>query len=95
MTADQHIERTLAIIGALVPVLSTVASLVNHIIRSRTDAGQQVSPAMLHAGAFLNVASVNMDKAVQLAKMARGQEVPVTTKAAPPTPQPPADNHVA
>lgn len=78
MTSDQKIEHILAIVGALVPVLSAVASFVNHLIRMKTDAGQQVSPFMLHAGAFLNVASVNVDKAVQLSKMARGHDVPTT-----------------
>lgn len=88
MNIDQKIEHILAIVGALVPLLSAAASFINHIIRAKTDAGHQVSPVVLHAGAFLNVASVNLDKAVQLGKMARGKSAP-STVAQPPAPESP------
>lgn len=83
MISDQKIEHILAIVGALVPILSAAASFVNHLIRQKTDAGEQVSPVLLNAGAFLNVASINVDKAVQLTKMARGKSVASTVVQAP------------
>jgi len=104
MTFDQKIEHILAIVGILVPILSAAASFVNHLIRQRTDAGEQVSPVLLNTGALLNVTSINVDKAVQLAKMARGKPVLTTvTQPAQPTtqvvtlpenPQPPPATHV-
>jgi hypothetical protein len=78
MTSDQKIEHILAIVGALIPILSAAASFVNHLIRQKTDAGEQVSPMLLNTGALLNATSINVDKAVQLAKMARGKPVLTT-----------------
>ena len=72
-------------LGALVPLMSAAASFINHLVRQKTDAGEQVSPALLNTGAFLNAASVNVDKAVQLAKMAKGQSVPTTVTQQPTT----------
>lgn len=102
MTSDQKIEHILAIVGALVPILSAAASFVNHLIRQKTDAGEQVSPTLLNTGALLNVTSINVDKAVQLAKMARGKPVPTTVTqpaqpqvATPPTDEPPPPTYVS
>lgn len=90
MTGSERFDHILMFLGALVPLMSALASLINHIVRQRTDAGQAVSPMLLGTGAVLNAASVNLDKAVQLGKMARGQEVPTTTfpTASEPTPAP-------
>lgn len=66
MTTFDHI---LSFGTGLVTVMSAVASLINHIVRSRQEAGQAVAPALLGAGAVVNLASVNVDKAVQLAKL--------------------------
>lgn len=85
MTGSQRLDTILMFLGALVPMMSALASFINHLVRQRTDAGEQVSPLLLNTGAFLNVASVNVDKAVQLAKMAKGQSVAATT--CPPQPQ--------
>lgn len=71
MTFEQKVEHILAFLGALVPVMSALASLINHIVREKTAAGEKVSPLLLHSGAALNVGAVNLDKAVQLAQMAR------------------------
>lgn len=78
MTGSQRFDTILMFLGALVPLMSAAASLINHIVRQRTDAGDKISPALLNTGAFLNAASVNVDKAVQLAQMARGKDVATT-----------------
>lgn len=87
MTGSERIDHVLMFLGALVPLMSALASFINHIVRQRTDAGEQVSPMLLRTGAVLNVASVNLDKAVQLGQMARGRDV-ATTIPVPPTPAP-------
>lgn len=71
MTTEQKIEHVLAFLGALVPVMSALASLINHIVREKTAAGEKVSPVLLRSGALMNVGAVNLDKAVQLAQMAK------------------------
>ena len=77
MTGSEKIDHILVIVGALVPLLSAVSSLINHIIRSQQAAGQAVSPVLSGAGTILNLGAVNLDKAVQLAKMMKsGQPLP-------------------
>jgi len=88
MTGSQRLDTILMFLGALVPLMSAAASFINHIVRQKTDAGEQVSPALLNAGAFLNVASVNVDKAVQLAQMAKGKSVATTITQPTQPPQP-------
>lgn len=80
MTPSEKFERLLTFLGALVPVMSALASLINHIVREKTDAGEKVSPLLLQGGALLNVGAVNLDKAVQLAHLAKGNSVPRTKK---------------
>lgn len=75
------IEHIMAIVGALVPVFSALSSFVNHLVRTKQTAGEPVSAALLGAGAVLNLASVNVDKAVQMAKAMKGlSAVPVAAK---------------
>lgn len=100
MTGSERLDYILAIVGALVPLMSAVSSLVNHVIRSKSDAGEKVSPMLSGAGTVLNFASINIDKAIQLANMARGKAVATTStlgteagmkadaKATPPVPPP-------
>jgi hypothetical protein len=45
--------------------------LINHVVREKTEAGEKVSPALLKGGALLNVGAINLDKAVQLAALAK------------------------
>lgn len=71
MTGSEKLDHILTIVGAFVPLLSAVASLINHIIRSKQAAGEPVSPLLSGTGSVLNLASVNLDKAVQLGKMAK------------------------
>jgi hypothetical protein len=69
LTQDHGFDAVLMVLGALVPLLSAVASLVNHAIRRKVDAGQNVSSVLSGTGTVLNLASVNLDKAIQLARM--------------------------
>jgi hypothetical protein len=88
-----NIEHVLAIIGALVPVFSALSSFVNQIVRERQARGEEVSPMLLNGGALLNVASVNLDKAAQLAKAAKAVKAPSAAapfEAAPAEPAPEA-----
>jgi hypothetical protein len=71
VSADQKIETVFAFMGAAVPLMSALASLINHYVREAQAEGQDVSPLVLKAGAALNVGAINIDKAVQLAKMAK------------------------
>lgn len=79
MTGSERLDYILAIVGALVPLMSAVSSLVNHVIRLKSDAGEKVSPMLSGAGTVLNFASINIDKAIQLANMARGKAVATTS----------------
>ena len=65
MTLDQRIEQTLELMGALVPLLSALASLVNHHVRKQEAANKPVSSMLLKSGALLNASALNIDKAVQ------------------------------
>ena len=80
VTGNPRIDHWLALIGALVPLMSALAGLLNNRERSSQVEGQQVSPAMLHAASLVNVLAVNLDKASQLAKMAKGLPTPTTTR---------------
>jgi len=71
MSREEKIQTVLAFMGALVPLMSALASLLNHMVREREARGEAVPSAMLKAGVVLNAGAVNLDKALQLAKKAR------------------------
>jgi hypothetical protein len=71
MTPAEKMEHILAFVGALVPLMSALASLINHVVREKTEAGEKVSPVLLKGGALLNVGAINLDKAVQLSTLAK------------------------
>jgi hypothetical protein len=71
VTPAEKMEHVLAFVGALVPLMSALASLINHVVREKTEAGEKVSPVLLKGGALLNVGAINLDKAVQLAALAK------------------------
>jgi len=71
VTPAEKMEHILAFVGALVPLMSALASLINHVVREKTAAGEKVSPVLLQSGALLNVGAINLDKAVQLAALAK------------------------
>jgi len=59
----------LKLIGAVMPIVSAVASLINHIVRQDAVEGKEPNKALIATGTVLNVGAVNVDKAIQLAKM--------------------------
>jgi hypothetical protein len=71
MTPAEKMEHVLAFVGALVPLMSALASLINHVVRERQAKGEAVSPVLLQSGALLNVGAINLDKAVQMATLAK------------------------
>jgi hypothetical protein len=71
MTWSEKLDKLLVFLGALVPLMSAVASYLNHRVRSAQADGKRVSAAVLHVGALLNVGALNLDKAVQLVKTAK------------------------
>jgi hypothetical protein len=79
-----HLDSILTIIGALVPVFSALSSFVNHVVRTRQAAGESVPPMLMGAGAVLNLASVNVDKAVQMAKAVKAASAVAAPVAAAP-----------
>ena len=65
------LDQILQIAGAVVPLLSALASLVNHLVRNAQAEGKAPSAALLTTGAVLNLGAVNVDKAAQLVKLLR------------------------
>jgi len=86
MTLDEKIQTVVALVGAVSILSSAIATFVNHSIRMATDAGFKVPGWLLTLGAGVNVLAVNLDKAVQLTKMARGQDVAATVTGLPAAP---------
>lgn len=80
VTGDPRIDHWLALIGALVPLMSAFAGFLNNKVRAAQVAGAEINPAMLHAASLVNVLAVNLDKAGQLAKLAKGRPVSTTTR---------------
>lgn len=82
LTGSTTFDHVLTIIGALVPLFSALASFFNHKVRVSTAAPDVEDPStkFLKAAAVLNVLAVNLDKASQLVKLARGQAVPQTAQ---------------
>lgn len=68
-----NVEHVLAIVGAVVPLVSALASILNNIVRMKQLEGKEVPKAMLTAGVVLNTVAVNLDKASVLAKAVRGK----------------------
>lgn len=80
MTLDDGLK----ILGAVVPLLSAVASFLNHLVRVRKESGAEVSTMLAGTGAALNVGALNLDKAIQLLKLLKEAkaEKPVDPSAA-------------
>lgn len=70
------LEHILTIAGAVIPLLSTLASVVNQIVRAAQAKGEEPSKGLVAAGAVLNVGAVNIDKAVQLVTLLRAPAKP-------------------
>ena len=81
-------DDVLKLLGILVPFLSAVSSFLNHMVRQKQAAGDAVSPMLAGAGSVLNVGALNIDKAIQLAKLIKEMQAPKA--GATPTDAPPA-----
>ena len=66
------LEHALAVVGAIVPVASAIASALNQHVRDAQTKGETVPSWMLHVVALVNAAALNGDKVVQLVKLVRG-----------------------
>lgn len=88
VTGNSTIDHVLAILGALVPLFSAIASFINWKIRTASAAGQPVSTTLAAVGSAANVVAVNLDKAKQLADMALGKPVQSTQTSQPSEPAP-------
>jgi len=66
------LEHALAIVGAIVPVASAIASALNQHVRDAQAKGETVPSWLLHIVAVVNAAALNGDKVVQLVKLVRG-----------------------
>lgn len=78
----ETLEHVLALAGALVPLVSMVASLFNTAIRHRQLEGRDVPPKLAAAGALINGLAINLDKASALAAAAKGKPMKSGTVAA-------------
>jgi hypothetical protein len=68
-----NVEHVLAIIGAVVPLVSALASILNNVVRMKQMEGKEVPKALLTAGVVLNTVAINLDKASVLAKAVKGK----------------------
>jgi hypothetical protein len=66
------LEHALAIVGAIVPVASAIASGLNQHVREAQVKGETVPSWLVHVVALVNVAALNGDKVAQLVKLVRG-----------------------
>ena len=85
------LEHMLTLMGLIIPATSALASAVNHQIREKQGRSEPVSAWLLKGGAALNLLAVNLDKAAQLAKMAK----PAVPPPAEPSPCVPVEDVVA
>lgn len=68
-----NVEAILAVVGAVVPLVSALASILNNVVRMKQMEGKEVPKAMLQAGVVLNTVAINLDKASVLAKAIKGK----------------------
>jgi len=61
-------HNVLELVGVIVPLLSSLASLFNGKARAKAAAGECLTPTVAGVGAALNVGAMNFDKAMQLLK---------------------------
>lgn len=57
--------------GALVPLFSAASSFLNHVVRQMQANGHQIPPFIAGTSTVLNVGALNIDKAVQMAKLVK------------------------
>ncbi len=68
------VEAVLAIIGALVPLASAIASALNHDVRQKQAEGVEVAAGVLKASAVVNAVALNIDKVRQVAALLKAKK---------------------
>lgn len=94
VTGNPRIDHWLALIGALVPLMSALAGHLNNKVRLAQAAGVETDATLLKAAQIVNLLAVNFDKAKQLGALAKGLPTPTTTRGvvnAPAAPAVPAE----
>ena len=61
---------SVSVVGAVVPVFSLVASVLNRYVRAATERGERVPTWLLALAVPSNVAALNLDKAQQQVALA-------------------------
>ncbi len=80
------VDQILHILGAVVPLMSAVASFLNHLVRVKKESGSEVSSLLAGSGAVLNVGALNLDKALQLLRMLKEAKAEEPKAEEPPAP---------
>lgn len=82
VTGNPTLDHWLAILGIVMSVSSTAASVINAKIRTALDEGHEIPALFLYTALAANYLALNVDKAAQLHKLLRGHPM-VVTKIAP------------
>jgi hypothetical protein len=78
VTGNPTLDHWLAILGIVMSVSSTAASVLNGKIRAALDAGEEVPALFLYTALAINTVALNVDKAAQMQKLLKGGAVVVT-----------------
>lgn len=82
VTGNATLDHWLAILGIVMSVSSTAASVLNGKIRAALDEGDEIPALFLYAGLVINTVALNVDKASQMNRLIKGGSVSVTKVAA-------------
>lgn len=78
ITGNKKVDHLFAVIGIVMSVSSTAASVLNAKVRGVLDAGEEVPVAFLWLALGVNYLALNMDKTAQLHRLLKGGAVVVT-----------------
>jgi len=78
ITGNAKIDHFFTIIGIVMSVASTAASVLNAKVRGVLDAGEEVPVPFLWMTLCVNYLALNMDKTAQLHRLLKGGSVVVT-----------------
>lgn len=78
VTGNVKVDHFFAIVGVVMSVASTAASVLNAKVRGVLDAGEEVPKAFLWLALCVNYLALNMDKAAQIHRLLKGGSVVVT-----------------
>jgi hypothetical protein len=78
VTGNATLDKCFAVVGLVMSVSSTAASVLNAKVRSTLDVGEEVPPLFLYLSLAVNYLALNIDKAAQVHRLLRGESVVVT-----------------